>query len=180
MAVPPPEPVGPRARYGYRAAVPPRGWSWAGLSMRILLTLAGAAGMIVSAFLDWVTGAQGGVEGVELDIRTVWIPQRSYAATEANFVETMGFAAIVLGLLAIIGLAPRSGWLTRLAGAVAIIGFILFVIQFYRSSGNFDVSDLRLGAWLLLAGGVLALIGGFLGTRVRYVMPPAPAVLQEP
>ncbi len=176
MAVPPPEPVGPRARYGYRAAVPPRGWSWAGLSMRILFTLAGAAGLIVSAFLDWVSG----VEGVELDIRTVWIPQRQYAPTEANFVETMGFAAIVLGLLAIIGLAPRSGWLTRLAGAIGIVGFILFVVQLYRSSGNFDVSDLRLGAWLLLAGSVLALIGGFLGTRVRYVMPPAPAVLQEP
>ncbi|HEX2068892.1 MAG TPA: sugar:proton symporter [Actinomycetota bacterium] len=176
MAVPPPEPVGPRARYGYRAAVPPRGWSWAGLSMRILFTLAGAAGLIVSAFLDWVSG----VEGVELDIRTVWIPQRAYAPTEANFVETMGFAAIVLGLIAIIGLAPRSGWLTRLAGAIGVIGFILFVVQLYRSSGNFDVSDLRLGAWLLLAGSVLALIGGFLGTRVRYVMPPAPAVLQEP
>jgi hypothetical protein len=144
--------------------------------MRILFTLAGAAGMIVSAFLNWVTG----VEGVELDIRTVWIPQREYTATEANFVETMGFAAIVLGLIAIIGLAPRSGWLTRLAGAIGVIGFILFVIQFYRSSGNFDVSDLRLGAWLLLGGSVAALIGGFLGTRVRYVMPPAPAVLQEP
>jgi hypothetical protein len=179
MAVPPPEPVGPRARYGYRAAVPPRGWSWAGLSMRILLTLAGAAGMIVSAFLNWVN-APGGVEGVELDIRTVWIPQREYVATEASFVETMGFAAIVLGLIAIIGLAPRSGWLTRLAGAVGIIGFILFVVQLYRSSGAFDVEDLRLGAWLLIGGSVLALIGGFLGTRIRYVMPPAPAVLQEP
>ena len=148
--------------------------------MRILLTLAGAAGLIVSAFLPWITGTQGDVEGVNLDVRTVWIPQRAYAPTEANFVETMGFAAIVLGLIAIIGLAPRSGWLTRLAGAIGIIGFILFVIQLYRSSGNFDVSDLQLGAWLLLAGSVLALIGGFLGTRVRYVMPPAPAVLQEP
>jgi hypothetical protein len=144
--------------------------------MRILLTLAGAAGLILSAFLNWVTG----VEGVELDIRTVWIPQADYGVTDANFVETMGFAAIVLGLIAIIGLAPRSGWLTRLAGAVGIVGFILFVVQFYRSSGNFDVSDLRLGAWLLLGGSVLALIGGFLGTRIRYVMPPAPAVLQEP
>ncbi len=147
--------------------------------MRILLTLAGAAGMIVSAFLNWVN-APSAVEGVNLDIRTVWIPQREYASTTGNFVETMGFAFIVLGLLAIIGLAPRSGWLTRLAGAVGIIGFVLFVIQLYRSSGNFDAADLQLGAWIALAGSVLALIGGFLGTRIRYVMPPAPAVLQEP
>ena len=176
MAVPPPEPVGPtRARYGYRAAVPPRGWSWAGLSMRILLTLAGAAGLIISAFLDWVRG----VTGVNLDIRSLWLINR-FSTSNSTFYETVGFAVIVLGLIAIIGLAPRSGWLTRLAGAVGIAGFILFVIQLYRSTGANDVGDLRLGAWVALAGSVVALIGGFLGTRVRYVMPPAPAVLQEP
>ncbi len=177
MAVPPPEPVGPtRARYGYRAAVPPRGWSWAGLSMRILLTLAGAAGLIVSAFLPWVRD----IEGVNLHVRTVWFPQARFAEATGTFVETIGFAAIVLGLLAIIGLAPRSGWLTRLVGAVGIAGFVLFVVQLYRSSQNLDVGALQLGSWLALAGSVVALIGGFLGTRIRYVMPPAPAVLQEP
>ena len=177
MAVPPPEPVGPtRARYGYRAAGPPRGWSWAGLSMRILLTLLGAAGMIVSAFLNWIAN----VDGVNLELQSLWRPGVFNREQTAEFWETVGFAMLVLGLLAIIGLAPRSGWLTRLAGALGLVGFVLFIIQVYRTRDPFDISDLQLGAWLALAGSVVALIGGFLGTRVQYVMPPAPAVLQEP
>ncbi len=92
----------------------------------------------------------------------------------------MGFAFIVLGIVAILGLAPRTGWFTRLAGAVGLAGFVLFLVQVYRTREPFDAADLQLGAWLALAGSLLALIGGFLGTRVRYVMPPAPAVLQEP
>jgi hypothetical protein len=177
MAVPPPEPVGPaRPRYGYRAAVPPRGWSWAGLSMRILLTLAGAAGMIVSAFMNWIRN----VDGVNLHVESLWTPGVFGRATTGEFFETVGFGFIVLGIIAILGLAPRTGWFTRLAGAVGIAGFILFVVQVYRTREPFDAADLQLGAWLALAGSVVALIGGFLGTRVRYVMPPAPAVLQEP
>ena len=176
MAVPPPEPVGPRARYGYRAATPPRGWTWAGLSMRILLTLAGAAGLIVSAFLNWIEN----VDGVNLEIETLWRPGVFNRAQSGTFFETVGFAMLVLGIVAILGLAPRSGWFTRLAGALGLVAFVLFLIQVYRTREPFDAADLQLGAWLALAGSILALIGGFLGTRVRYVMPPAPAVLQEP
>ena len=144
--------------------------------MRILLTLLGAGGLIVSAFLKWTTRT-----GVDTDIRSLWLANR-FGTGNATFVKTVGFAVIVLGLLAIIGLAPRSGWLTRLAGAVGLAGFILFVIELYRSTGNVahDVSALQIGAWLELIASIVTLIGGFLGTRTRYVMPPAPAVIQEP
>ncbi|MDP8956112.1 MAG: sugar:proton symporter [Actinomycetota bacterium] len=156
--------------------MPPRGWSWAGLSMRILFTLAGAAGLIISAFLNWIEN----VDGVNLEVESLWRPGVFNRPQSGEFWETVGFAMLVLGLLAIIGLAPRSGWLTRLAGALGLVGFVLFVIQVYRTREPFDISDLQLGAWLALAGSVVALIGGFLGTRARYVMPPAPAVIQEP
>jgi hypothetical protein len=143
--------------------------------VRVVLTLVGAAGMVISAFLNWIRG----VDGVNLDIRVLW---QTNVSTSPSFVQTVGFAAIVVGLVAILGLAPRSGWLTRLAGAVGIAGFVLFLIQVYRTQGaNLDVGDVQVGAWLLLLGSVVALIGGFFGTRTTVVTPTGPtAVVQEP
>ena len=153
---------------------PGRGYGLASMGARILLTLLGAAGLVVSAFMNWV----GDVNGVNLNIRSLWQDDAIQLDT-STFVATVGFAVIVLGLLAIVGLAARSGWLTRLAGAVAIAGFVLFAIQVYRS--NLDVADVQVGGWVALIGGIVALIGGFLGTRT--VVPPptvAPAVVEEP
>src|SRR5205823_4136484 len=85
-----------------------------GLFARVLLTIAGAAGMIVGGFLDWTHG----MAGVDMSDRAFY---RTVFVHDGNFVTTAGFAVIVLGLVAIVGLAPRSGWLTRLAGALAIV-----------------------------------------------------------
>lgn len=139
------------------------GWSIVGLLVRIVLTLAGAAGLIVGAFLDWFQGNTG----VDLDIRAFW--QTTFDRQSSTFIETVGFVMIVLGLLAIVGLAPRSGWLTRFAGALGIAGFILFLIEVYRA--DLTVADVKIGAWLALAGGIVALIGGFFGTRTVGVAP---------
>jgi len=133
------------------------GWGIVGLIVRIILTLAGAAGLIIGAFLDWFQGNTG----VDLDIRAFW--QTTLDKQSSTFIETVGFVMIVLGLLAIVGLAPRSGWLTRFAGALGVAGFVLFLIEVYRADQT--VADLRVGAWVALAGGVVALIGGFFGTR---------------
>jgi hypothetical protein len=147
-----------------------RYWSVAGLGVRMLLTLVGAAGLIVGAFLDWIEGAAG----VDLDIRVFW--QTTFDTDTSTFVETVGFVMIVLGLLAIVGMAPRSGWLTRFAGALAIAGFVLFLIEVYRADQT--VADVQAGAWLALAGGVVALIGGFFGTRAA-VAPAGTTVVES-
>lgn len=139
------------------------GWGTVGLIVRIILTLAGAAGLIIGAFLDWFQGNTG----VDLDIRAFW--QTTFNRQSSTFIETVGFVMIVLGLLAIVGLAPRSGWLTRFAGALGIAGFVLFLIEVYRADQT--VADVRLGAWVALAGGIVALIGGFFGTRTVVVAP---------
>ncbi len=76
--------------------------------------------------------------------------------------RTAGFAMIVVGLVAVVGLAMGTGWLTRLAGAVAVIGFELFAIEVYRSSAD---DMIEIGAWLVLAGGLVTLIAGFVGPR---------------
>jgi hypothetical protein len=147
------------------------GWGIAGLAVRVILTLAGAAGLIVGGFLQWIQD----IKGVDLDIRAFW--QTNFNSQTSTFVETAGFAMIVVGLLAIIGLAPRSGWLTRFAGALGIAGFVLFLIEVYRADQT--VADVQAGAWLALAGGVVALIGGFFGTRPAVVVPTGTTVVER-
>src|SRR6266511_3952170 len=119
-----------------QAVTPIRGtWGWDGLVIRIVLTLAGAAGMIVSLFMDWVRSSLS----TDISARALF---QTTQVTNPNLVESIGFVMLVLGLLAIVGLAPRSGWLTSLAGALGIVVFVLLLVQMYRSPGNLTVSDL--------------------------------------
>ena len=128
---------------------------------RVLLTCLGAAGMIVGAFMTWLTG----INGTSLTWNAFW----STNFDVARFLTTVGAIFILLGLLALVGLAFRTGWLTRLAGALGIVGFVLFAIQVFRASGDQNIQG---GAWLALIGSVLALIGGFLGSRREVVRTP--------
>jgi hypothetical protein len=129
----------------------------------LILTLAAAAGLIVGAFMDWVRSLTG-----------VKLTGRAFIQTtfrQGHAFTTVGVAMIVLGLLALVGMAFRSGWLTRLAGAVGIVGFVMFAIEIYRA--NLNAADIQAGAWLALAGAVVALVAGFLGTRPAAVVAPA-------
>jgi len=68
----------------------------------------------------------------------------------------------ICGAVIILGLAFKGGWLTRFAGAVALVAFTLVVVQLGREGSLDTIEDVGLGLWFVLAGGVLALIGGFL------------------
>lgn len=140
----------------------------AGIGARIALTLLGAAGLIVGAFLDWTPS----IQGTKLDMRALWTTNFRSTGT---FVATVGFVMIVVGLVAVVGLAIGSGWLTRLAGAVAVVGFVLFAIEIYRSSAD---ETIDLGAWVALAGGIVALIAGFFGSR-QVVTPTNTVIVEE-
>ena len=165
------------AQPAYQYTAPPaaapapvvRTWS-PGLVVRIVLTLLGAAGMIVGAFLKWIHG----ITGVQLDARALW---RTEFLNTSTFVRTVGFVVIVLGLLAIVGLVPRGGWLTRLAGVLGIVAFVLFTITLYRTPGRqFPDPGAWVGAWTALAGSIVALIAGFFGTR-RVVVSTKPTAV---
>jgi hypothetical protein len=121
--------------------------------------------MIIGGFLNWTNG----MNGVDMSYRAFY--QTSFVH-DGNFITTVGFAMIALGLVAVVGLAPRSGWLTRLAGALGIVGFVLFVIQLVRADASMPGS-IDMGAWIALAGSIVALIGGFFGTRAVVVAPAA-------
>ena len=129
-------------------------WS-GGMAVRGVLTLLGAAALIVGAFLDWING----IAGTQLTIKALW--STNFASTNAFF-QTTGFVMIVIGALAIVSLAAASGWLTRLVGALGIIAFIAFAIEVYRATGN---QTIQAGAWVSLGGAVVVLIAGFTGLR---------------
>jgi hypothetical protein len=138
-----------------------RTWGWTGLVVRILLTLAGAAGMVISSFMDWARGNAA----TDISIRSLWSTRFDHAGN--NWLTTIAAVMIALALIAILGLAPRTGVLTSLAGALGIAVFVLFLVQLYRA--DFTVNDLDPGAWVALAGSVVALVGGFFGARTAVV-----------
>jgi hypothetical protein len=137
--------------------------AWAGGTIaRILLTVLGAAGMIIGAFLSWSSG----VVGTEIEWRVFFATE----VDQVGLLASAGFIVIILGGLALLGLVPATGWLTRLAGALGIIAFVLVLISLYRAQG--DIADIEIGLWLVLAGGVVAVIGGFLGPRLVTTVEP--------
>jgi hypothetical protein len=132
--------------------------------LRALLTLPGAAGMIVAAFLEWTEG----ITGARLDVDAFWAAPFE---DTGRFLASAGAVAIVLGLLAIVGLAPATAWLTRLAGALGVVGFVLVLIQMARAGAALP-DAIGPGLWVLLAGSIVALVGGFVS---RAPLPPGVA-----
>jgi hypothetical protein len=126
---------------------------------RLILTIIGAAAMIVGAFLDWT----GGMAGTGLTNKSLWSRSMTAAAT---FLTSAGAVMIVLGLLALLGMAAGTGWLTRLAGALGVIAFALFAIEVYRIASGAAV---QIGAWVSLAGSIVVLLAGILGSRKTTV-----------
>jgi hypothetical protein len=140
-----------------------------GMAARLILTLLGAAGMIYGAFLSWlrVPGVDADAPGTEVEWNVFFSPN----AEPSSFWTSAGFVIIVLGVLAVIGLAFRTGWLTSLSGAVAVAAMILLAITFYRvAEVDLGIQNFGLGAWLIVGGGLLALIGGFFGARRRVLV----------
>jgi hypothetical protein len=130
---------------------------------RIVLTLVGAGLLIASAFLDWLGFARLAPQGTDVPIQFLWSPDEREAPA---FFESMGFVVIVLGLLAIVGLIPRTGVLTSLAGALGVAAFVLCVVTLYRvTPDDLGIGELGIGAWLLLVGGIVAMVGGLTGAR---------------
>jgi len=142
-----------------------------GIASRLVLTALGAAGLIGGAFLAWTRD----IKGTDLEWRAVY---HASFATTTNSVLTIGGGAVLLGLVAVLGLAERSGWLTRVAGALGVVGVVLVMVDIERS----DDHGLQWGVWSALAGSVLCLAAGMSAARERDRMRPrvtTPAVRDE-
>ncbi len=162
---PPPEP--PDAATWTGAGASAAGVATRTFLVRAALTVLGAAGIIGGAFLNWVVLQGRGGRGIEAPIRVFW---GTTGLDRVGFASSAGLVVIVIGLVALAGLALPTGWLTRLAGALAIIAFVLFVITLYRIGAiPLTLANVGIGMWLILAGGILAVVGGFFGARPRPV-----------
>lgn len=133
--------------------------------VRLLLSLLGAAGMIIGALLQWVADRVGTSLPVSVFYRTSF-------SNRAAFLASAGAVMILLGLVAVLGIAMWGGWLTRIAGALGIVGFVLVLISMSRTRGLSLPGDIGLGLWVVVAGSILTLIGGFFAAR--------PIVVREP
>ena len=137
---------------------------------RLVFTLIGGAALIVGAFLDWTRNTTG-----ENLTNHALVKEEFF--TQSDIVKSVGGISILLGLVALVGLVDRTGWLTRLAGALGIVLFVLFAIEVYRSSQH----QVQAGAWLALGGGVVLVLAGLFGGREFVESPtvlehaPAPA-----
>jgi hypothetical protein len=126
------------------------------LAVRVILSIGAAVLLLIGSFLEWTNGTDGSA----LSIQALWETDPG----TAGFFASAGLVTAICGALIILGLAFKGGWLTRFAGAAALVTFTLVVIQQGRA-GNLDtLEDVGLGLWMVLAGGVLALIGGFFPT----------------
>lgn len=142
---------------------------YVGIGARLVLTLVGAAGLIVGAFMTWWAP----LKGSELALEALWKPAFRQTGT---FVATVGFAVIVVALVAIVGMAFGTGWLTRIAGVIGIAGFVLFAVEVYRAPGT---NEIGVGAWVSLAGAIVVLIAGFFGGRRTITTPVVEGTVAE-
>jgi hypothetical protein len=126
------------------------------LAARVIFSVGAAVLLLLGSFLEWA----GGTDGSALAVQGYWETDAGTAA----FFHSAGLVTAICGAVIILALAFKGGWLTRFAGAVALVAFTLVVIQLGRAGSLDTLQDVGIGLWLVLAGGVLALIGGFFPT----------------
>jgi hypothetical protein len=127
------------------------------------LIVVGGVLLITSAFLEWLPE---GPKGTGVPIQFLWSPAPRPAP---NFFSSLGFVVMVLGVLSLLGATLQSGFLPSLAGVVGIVVFVLALITLYRVETPYPlgIGNVGIGAWLVLVGGLIALIGSFLRSRAR-------------
>jgi hypothetical protein len=145
----------------HRPPLPPAphfGREWLPIA-RVGLTLLGALLMIIGANGAWLDG----VKGVDLTyanyMETVFETDVSSPPDRLDPIfVSLGLIVIVLAVFALLGLAGRTGLLTRLAAGLALLlllGYVLTVATSNASLGS--------GTYVAIIGAILALGGGAVG-----------------
>lgn len=141
---------------------PPAGAGMGAISVRLALTVIGAGVMILGVFLGWLSAEFGSPNGTEVGYEVFWSTDPS---SDPGFFTSAGALVILVGLVTLGGAAFPTGFLSRIGAILGIVAFALFVITLYRvEDADLSITDIGIGMWLILAGGVVALVGGFMGS----------------
>jgi hypothetical protein len=138
-------------------------------SGRVLASVLAVLALVVAAFQGWTSFRTG--DKLTLHALT----GNGFGATD-DLVKSVGGLSILIALVAVVALVDPSAWLTRLAGAAAVVVSVMFAIEAYRYYGHrFDTAlhGVRAGFWLELGAGVLLLLAGSFGSRRPVAVPAA-------
>lgn len=173
----PPPPVPPPPVEPYRVHQQPdtreRLVQW-----RIAVTLLAVAMLIGGSFMNWaghgdefppnlrgacVSDDPSGCLRVDHYVSVVGLggsdPAGAHNPPLRNLVTSLGFLTIVFGVLALLGI--RSGTGAWVVGTLVVVLVILFLFTLHGNVGS------RLGAWVVLLGGVLTMGAGVLKTASK-------------
>jgi hypothetical protein len=136
------------------------------LIVRTIFALGAAAAFAVASFSDWF----GGIVGTDLGIRAFW---RIDPGVASSLFQSAAIVTLALAVLTLLAMATVSGGLLRLTGALGLIAAFLIGVEMQRAGMNI-LDTAQVGLWLIVAGGALALIAGFVpATRVVARTTPA-------
>jgi len=138
-------------------------------SGRVLASVLAVIALVVAAFQGWTSFRTG--DKLTLHALT----GNDFGATN-DIVKSVGGLSILIALVAVVALVDPSAWLTRLAGAAAVVVAVMFAVEAYRRYGHdFDtaVHAVRPGFWLELGAGVVLLLAGSFNSRRTAVIPAA-------
>lgn len=127
-----------------------------GAAWRLGLSLVSGMALIASAFTPWGFNHRAYHIGIDALVT-------AKATTRASFFTSLGLVVLILGLMALLGLIPRRGWLTTAAGVGGLIVAVEFVLT-HLIDADFPRNQLDFGLYVLLLS-TLAIPAAFVGTR---------------
>jgi hypothetical protein len=120
------------------------------------VAVAAGALLVIGALLPWISGAGLTTSNaLDVPVQSLW----DLNATDGPI--KVGFVTIALGLLGGgLSFVPRTAWVRRLCGSIALAVVAAFVLQFFRAvdqaGGSFGdvLESIGIGLYLSLAGAI--------------------------
>ncbi len=125
------------------------------IALRVILTVLGCSLMVLGAFLTWLNDMKGVEVGYQEYLGSAFDVRVDPPSDELDFVTSVAIPALLLSGLALLGVFGK-GRLTRFAAGLAVLIYVVFLVTLIGEEAG-------IGVPVVLAGGVIAFIGGLLG-----------------